>query len=817
MLVIKRSSNKVNIPSSSDVQYTASTEPRTEAFDIKKIEHTIEQATKGVADVSSKEIIKRASLQFVNVKNLKTTDIQQALIRTAADMISEAQPNYQYVAARLMIADLRKDVWGSFLPNDTLYDRVYRRSKTYGVYDSVLLEKYTEEEMNEIERDVVVYERDFDLTYSGIRQFYDKYLVKNRKTNLVYELPQEANVLVCMYMFMNHPGREERKNYVRKTYDQLSKFVLSLPTPIYAGVRTPLRQFSSCCVIDCGDDTNSILSTNYIIGKCVTKRYGLGINIGRVRGIGASVSNGAVVHTGIVPFLKMFESTTKGFVQNGLRGGGGTVSFPFWHWEVETLLELKNNKGVAENRVRSLDYSIGLNKFFLQRAIHNQSITLFSSEEVPLLADDYRHSYEEFTRIYTEYEKQDGIRKKQISALDLLKKVATQRFETGRIYVYFMDNMNDFGVFKESIFCSNLCQEIALPTRPSSILTNDGLVSVCILSCINVGRLKDFDDLEEACDIIVRFLDEIIEYQEYEFPQLAESAIKYRPLGIGISDLFHLLARKGLKYNTPEAREYVHRLCEHFQYGLLKASCKLAQEKGQCEYFNRSKYSSGYLPVDDGCYKKSIDQLGDFKLECDWETLREDIKKYGLRNACLSAVPPTASSSSISNSTPGIDPPKSIATTKVSKYGTFKQIAPDYDLYKDSYTFQKDVKSTEYFKLIAVIQKFIDQGISTNSFYMSDDDVSIGDVVKEITTAYSYGLKSLYYLNSNKGTDKDVKEAMSSEGIRGKSSLSAPCLLGHQSKDDPYRRPLSHNNNIITEEYEEDDSSSGCTGDACQI
>ncbi|OHT17222.1 Ribonucleoside-diphosphate reductase 1 subunit alpha [Tritrichomonas foetus] len=765
-------------------------------YDPKKVRTTIEYATKDLTGVSANELERRASMQFIN--NIKTSDIQQVLIRTAADLISEERPNYQFVASRLMIGDLRKEVWGSFLPKDSLYKRISDRINQFRCYDDVILSKYTEAEMSEIERDVVVYERDFDLTYSGIRQFFDKYLVKNRKTGATFELPQEANILICMYMFKDYSPAAERKKYIKEMYDKLSTFILSLPTPIYAGVRTPMRQFSSCCVIDCGDDTNSILSTNYIIGKAVTKRFGLGVNIGKIRGVGASVSNGTVIHTGVVPFLKMFEATTKGFVQNGLRGGGGTISFPFWHWEVETLLELKNNKGVVENRVRSLDYSIGLNKFFLQRALKNDFITLFSSEEVPLLSNDYRHSFEEFTRIYTEYERKDGIRKKRVSALEILKKIATERFETGRIYVYFMDNMNDYGVFKESIYSSNLCQEIALPTTPSNILTDEGLVSVCILSCINVGRLQSFNDLEKVGETIVRFLDEMIDYQDYEFPQLRESAVKYRPLGIGISDLFHLLARKGLKYNTKETYEYVHRLTEHFQYSLLNASCLLAKEKGPCEYFNRSKYSSGYLPIDD--YKRSVDSLGDFKLECDWETLRENIKKYGLRNTCLSAIPPTASSSSISNSTPGIDPPKSVATTKMSKYGTFKQIAPDYDLYKDSYQFQRDVKTVEYFKLIGVIQKFIDQGISTNSFYMSDDDVSIGDVVKEITTAYSYGLKSLYYLNSNKGTDKDVKQAMSTTGITAKNT--------HNHHQDSHM-------NAINEE--EDYSSGGCEGGSCAI
>ncbi|OHT06896.1 Ribonucleoside-diphosphate reductase subunit alpha [Tritrichomonas foetus] len=760
-------------------------------FDIKKIEQTIEAASANLTGISQSKIIDQAAKQIFN--GISTKQIQKILIKITSDFISEDNSNYQYVAGNLMINKLRKDVWNSSLPTESLYQRIKYRAEALHIYDPIILEKFTENEVNLIENEIVKYERDYILTYSGVRQFNDKYLVQNRKTKDIFELPQEANILVCMYMFKDKDKEPNhlRFNLIKQMYDKLSTFVISLPTPIYSGVRTNMRQFSSCCVLDCGDNMNSILSSNYIIGLATSKRYGIGLNVGRIRGNGASISNGTVIHPGIVPLLKMFEATTKGFVKDGVRGGGGTISFPFWHWEVQTLLELKNNKGVAENRVRSLDYSIGLNKFFLSKALKNEMITLFSSEDVPLLTNDYRHTHEEFINIYTNYENMEGIRKKKILALDLLKKIATERFETGRIYVYFMDNMNHYGVFKESIFCSNLCQEIALPTVPATVLDGKGLISVCILSCINVGRLQNFKELEEICEICVRFLDEMIDYQEYDFPQIKESAEKYRPLGIGVSDLFHLLARNHLVYNSQECLHFVHRLFEHFQFYLLKASCLIAKEKGKCECFDRSKYSSGYLPIDSNSYKKSIDSFGVFPLECDWENLRKNIKQYGLRNTCLSAIPPTASSSSISNSTPGIDPPKSPVTTKMSKYGTFKQIPPEYELYKDFYTFQKDINTTEYFKMIGIIQKFIDQGISTNSFYLNEKEVSLGDVIKEITTAYSYGLKSLYYLNSNKGTDNDVRAVMSKTGIKA------------YSHDD------LHNAN--------DDSMDGCAGGSCQV
>lgn len=748
------------------------------------------------------------------------------------------------------------------------------------IYDPIIFKHYNSNDFKFFESHIK-YDRDLLLSLSGIRQFQDKYLIQDRVKHIVFETPQEANMLIAMYMFMTE-AEPQRSTDVLNMYDYLSTLKISLSTPVYSGVRGTLRSFSSCCVIDCGDTTDSILSTNYIIGKAVTKRYGIGVNINKIRGLGASISKGKVEHTGVVPFLRMFADSSKGFMQNGIRGGGATVSFPFWHWEVETMLELKNNKGVAENRIRTMDYSIGLNKLFFKRVQAKQDITLFSSEEVPLLSNDYTYEEHEFQQIYEMYERMPNIRKKKVNALEMLKKICTERFETGRIYVYFMDNMNNFGVFKESIYSSNLCQEIALPTKPVDINTGEGLVAVCILSCVNVGKVDNWDDMDKACDIIVRFLDVMIDYQEYFCPQIERSAIDYRPLGIGISDLFHDLAKHGLRYDTVECRDYVHRLAERFQYALLTSSCKLAKEKGRCRAFSKSKYSEGVLPIDR--YKRTVDDCiseqlkvmcagepivgtsgghagensgehtcehtmqaihastsGEHagkhimfdkdgkpytvKYECDWEKLRTMIKRYGLRNTCLSAIPPTASSCSISNSTPGIDPPRTPIVTKMSKYGTFKQVVPEYLEHKDYYTFQRDVRMKEYFMLIGVIQKFIDQGISTNSYYMHDDDIGISDIIRELTMAYSYGLKSLYYLNSNKGTDNDVSAVMSNKGIchnahkhevdTMKTSQSVSII----AKDTTVKRDA---NNIsihisTTEDEQFEDEDMGCAGGACKL
>lgn len=752
---------------------------RSEVFDVKKIEQYLSVVSAGLNGIDCDYVIRLIKPQIVN--NIKTSMILDILVNVCSNLIDERHPDYQYVAARLMINVIRREVWKSFLPTTSFEERIKDRIER-GLYDPLITELYSSGEISYFES-CIDYKRDYILSYSGIRQFYDKYLIKNKITNEIMELPQEANMLICMCMFMNETDKEERKKNVIMMYEYLSKLMISLATPIYAGVRGTLRSFSSCCVFDVGDTTDSILSTNFLIGKAITKRYGIGVNINKIRGIGAGVSNGQVVHTGIVPFLKMFEATSKGFIQNGIRGGQCTTSFPFWYWEVETLLELKNNKGVVENRVRGMDYSIGLNRLFLERAKGMKDITLFSSEEVPLLSNDYTYSYDEFKRVYEEYEKKDGIRKRKINALDLLKKIAKERFETGRIYVYFMDNMNYYSVFTESIYSSNLCQEICLPTKPCNMYNGDGLISVCILSCVNVGRINDWNELKEACDVLVKALNSMIDYQEYICPQIECSAKDYRPLGIGISDLFHLLAKKHLRYDSVECREFCHELAERFQYYLLDSSCELAKRFGICKEFSKSKYSMGVLPVDN--YKKTLDTcLRDIKYTCDWEEMRSKIKKYGLRNTCLSAIPPTASSCAISNSTPGIDPPRQIITSKMSKYGVFKQVIPEILEYYDWYTFQRNVKNKEYFKLIGVIQKFVDQGISCNSFYMSEDDVSIGDVVNEIFAAYGYGMKSLYYLNSNKGVDNDIKKAMSVDGISDK---------------------------------KEEDEDEGCAGGACSI
>lgn len=673
-------------------------------------------------------------------------DVLLILSRVAGDLVDVDAEDMQMLAGRLLVLYIRKCVWNG--AHASLYERIRERVER-GLYDGRVLEEYERKEIDYLERDIVKDERDFDLSLAGARMFYDKYLL--RSSGVVVETPQEANILVCLFLFMGEKDKARRLSLVGEAYNYLSTFVISLPTPVYSGLRSTLKSFASCCVLDCADTVDSILAASYMAAKAVTRRYGIGVNCGRVRGMGASVANGTSTHAGVVPVLKMLEASVKGFSQ-GVRGGSATVAFPFWHWEIATVLNLKNNRGVVENRVRGLDYSIGINRLFLERALGNGKITLFSPEEVPSLCENYKYSDVDFRRVYEGYEKEEGRRKKEVDALQLLKDIARERYETGRVYVYFMDNANQYSAFEESIFSPNLCQEVFLPTRPSTIYpTEGGLAGVCLLACLNVGRLEDtegFSQMPAIANILVRALNNLIDYQEYPFPQMARMAADYRPLGIGVSDLFHLLAMRHLSYDTQECRDYVHRLMEAWQYSLLSASCSLAEEEGPCAAFGLSRYSTSVLPA----YKATVDRLVSVGLRQDWRALGERVAKHGLRNTCLSAVPPTASSSAVSNSTPGVDPPRDSVITKLSKAGAVRTVIPDFARLAPYYTLSQEVSTLPYLKLVAVIQKFVDQGVSTNTYYMATTP-SVGDIVEEVATAFSYGLKSLYYLNTNKGVD----------------------------------------------------------------
>ena len=716
-------------------------------IDLSMIHEAVEWACNGYDNVSVSDIEINSKLQFY--EGISTSEIQKVMIRSAADLISEKKPNYQYVAARLLLMDLRKTVYKQeqAIPFEYLvHNNIYK-----GVYDKILLEKYSKQELVFFGKHIK-YERDFLFTYAGLSQMMDKYLLQDRKSGELYETPQEAFMLIGMFMFMNYE-QKLRKKYVLKLYEALSLFKISLPTPIMSGVRTPLRQFSSCCLIDVGDSLSSIMHSNTAVGFYTAQRAGIGLNFGRIRGIDAPIRGGEVVHTGLVPFLKMFEATTKSFTQNSIRGGGSTSTIPFFHWEIETFIQLKNNKGNDENRVRRMDYSIAVNKLFRERIKHNKEITLFSSEEVTELYDlFYSPDYQAFKKMYETLEKSKYLRKKTINARTFYLAILKERYETGRLYILNADHVNKHSPFKDHIYMSNLCQEITLPTAPLTDVNKDeGEIAMCILSNVNLGKIKNIDELDELTDLLVRFLDELIEYQEYPVKVAEKSTKNRRSLGIGVSDVFNFLAKNNLRYDNPESLQIIHQYMERFQYGLIKASAQLAKEKGACKYFERTKYSEGIFPID--TYEKNVDELVANNLQCDWESLKAKVKKYGLRNSALSAIPPAASSSIVSNSTPGVDPVRKLLIAKMSKYGPLKQLAPGYGEYHQNYTLAWDIDNEKYVQLIAVFQKFIDQSISTNMYYdiskYQDNKVPIRDLIRHESIAYKYGLKTLYYLNSN--------------------------------------------------------------------
>ena len=734
-----------------------------EPIDLSMIHEAVEWACNGYENVSVSDIEINSKLQFY--EGITTSEIQKVMIRSAADLISVKQPNYQYVAARLLLMDLRKQVYKQLnpIPFDYLVtNNIYR-----GVYDKVLLQKYSHQDLVYFSK-YINYERDFDFTFAGISQMVDKYLLQDRKTGELYETPQEAFMLIGMFMFMNY-DKEERKKYVVKLYDALSSFKISLPTPIMAGVRTPLRQFSSCCLIDVGDSLESIMNSNTAVGYYTAQRAGIGLNFGRIRGIDAQIRKGEVVHTGLVPFLKIFESTTKGFTQNSIRGGGSTSTLPFFHWEIETFIQLKNNKGNDENRVRRMDYSIALNQLFRERVKNNENLTLFSSEEVRELYElFYSSDFESFKKLYLQLESDSHIRKKSINAREFYLAMLKERYETGRIYILNADHVNKHSSFKDSIYMSNLCQEITLPTSPlGDINKEDGEIAMCILSNVNLGKLEDISELDNLTDLLVRFLDELIDYQEYPVKAAELSTKSRRSLGIGVSDVFNFLAKNNLKFDSVEGLATVHQYMERFQYGLIKTSADLAKEKGSCKYYNRTKYADGIFPID--TYERNVDQITENNLMLNWEELREYVKKYGLRNSALSAIPPAASSSIVSNSTAGIDPVRKLMIAKMSKFGPLKQLVPGFESYRKNYALAWDIDNESYIKFVAVFQKFIDQSISTNLYYdvskYINNKVPIRDLIKHDIVANKYGIKTLYYLNSNDNSGEASQEAAQNDSI----------------------------------------------------
>jgi len=724
---------------------------RFEPLDLQKFHKVVAWACEGLTGVSASEIEIKSQVQFYD--KIKSTDIQETLIKAAAELISEDTPNYQYVASRLINYNLRKEVYDQ--PEPCSLHEHYHRVAVEGHYDPALGSMYSKEEFDWLDKQID-HARDFQIVYAGMEQFRGKYLVKNRVTGKYYETPQMSYMLIAMCLFRNYP-KETRLRWVRDFYDATSTFEISLPTPIMAGLRTPQKQFSSCVLIETDDSLDSINATSSAIVKYVSQKAGIGIGAGRIRAIGSPIRNGDAAHTGVIPFYKLFQSAVKSCSQGGVRGGAATLHYPIWHLEVEDLLVLKNNKGVEENRVRHMDYSVQFNKVMYERLLTGSNITLFSPSDVPDLYDAFFVDNDRFRTLYKQYEADPSIRKKSVSAIDLFSAFLQERKDTGRIYLMNVDHANDHGSFLKEVApikMSNLCQEITLTSKPlKHIFDPEGEIALCTLAAINWGKMKSKHDFARVCELAVRALDELLDYQDYPVIAAKNSTMNRRPLGIGIINLAYWLAKNDLNYQdiTEEGLAKLHEWTEAWSYHLIRASVELAKEKGPCWLTMETKYNQGVLPID--TYKRDVDSLVEPVYNMDWDTMREDLKRYGIRNSTLMALMPSETSAQISNSTNGIEPIRALVSVKTSKDGVLKQVAPEVRRLKNKYDLLWNQKSPEgYLKICAVLQKFIDQGISVNTSYnpkfYDEEQIPMSELIKHMVMFYKLGGKQLYYFNT---------------------------------------------------------------------
>ena len=731
---------------------------RKERINLDKIHRVIDWAAEGLNNVSVSQVELRSHIQFYD--GIKTADIHETIIKAAADLISRDAPDYQYLAARLAIFHLRKKAYGQFEPPKLLAH--VTRMVEMGKYDKHLLEDYSTEEFEQMDS-FIDHWRDMNFSYAAVKQLEGKYLVQNRVSGEIYESAQFLYILVAACLFSNYP-RETRLDYIKRFYDAISTFKISLPTPIMSGVRTPTRQFSSCVLIECGDSLDSINATSSAIVKYVSQRAGIGINAGRIRALGSPIRGGEAFHTGCIPFYKHFQTAVKSCSQGGVRGGAATLFYPMWHLEVESLLVLKNNRGVEGNRVRHMDYGVQLNRLMYQRLIKGQDITLSSPSDVPGLYDAFFADQDEFERLYTKYEQDDSIRQKRVKAVELFSLMMQERASTGRIYIQNVDHCNTHSPFDPQIAPvrqSNLCLEIALPTKPlDDVNDENGEIALCTLSAFNLGAIESLDDLEELATLAVRALDALLDYQDYPIKAAHRGAMGRRTLGIGVINYAYYLAKNGVRYSDGSANNLTHKTFEAIQYYLLKASNRLAQEQGACPWFNETTYSQGILPID--TYKKDLDVICQEPLHYDWETLRREIKETGLRNSTLSALMPSETSSQISNATNGIEPPRGHISIKASKDGILRQVVPEYERLKNDYELLWEMPNNDgYLQLVGLMQKFIDQSISANTNYdptrFPGGKVPMKQLLKDLLTTYKFGVKTLYYQNTRDGAE-DVQE-----------------------------------------------------------
>jgi len=724
---------------------------RLEDLNIDKLHKVVMYACEDITGVSASQVEINSQIQFFD--KIVTEDIQETLIKSAADLITEETPNYQYVAGRLINYHLRKMVYGEFEPPclcDIVQDNIDK-----GFYDPEFVELFTKDEINELQS-FIDHSRDEYLTYAAMEQFRGKYLVQNRASGQIFETPQVAYMMIAATLFSKYPA-ETRMSYIKRYYDAISRFKISLPTPVMAGVRTPQRQFSSCVLIEADDSLDSINATASSIVKYVSQKAGIGIGAGRIRAIGSKIRSGDATHTGVIPFYKLFQSAVKSCSQGGVRGGAATLYYPIWHLEIEDMLVLKNNKGTEDNRVRHMDYGVQFNKLMYERLLEGGDITLFSPHDVPEVYDAFFNDQDKFKELYEAAERKTSIRKKTISAVELFSNFVQERKDTGRIYLMNVDHANTHGAFIEDIAPikqSNLCCEINLPTKPLSDINDpDGEISLCTLSAVNWGAIKSLDSMENVCDLAVRGLDELLDYQEYPVEAARRSTMNRRPLGIGIINFAYWMAKNSSTYQEPNL-EMVDTWAEAWSYYLIKASADLAVEKGACPLSNETKYGQGLTP--NQTYKKDVDELVKHQERADWKALRKQLKETGIRNSTLMALMPAETSAQISNSTNGIEPPRSYVSIKQSKHGVLKQVVPGFPRLKNKYDLLWDQKSPEgYLKIMAVLQKYIDQGISVNTSYnpqhFEDEKVPMSLLLQHLIMFYKYGGKQLYYNNTHDG------------------------------------------------------------------
>lgn len=751
-----------------EIIYVSKRDGRRQPLDYEKANKPLLWACEDLTGVSASLIAMRSKIQFVD--GITTEDIHKVYVKTAADLISESQPNYQYVAGRLAMFALRKEAYGEFTPPNI--KEHYKKVTDLGLYHGELLDAYSDEDWRDMER-IVDHSLDLTFAYAAVKQFEGKYLTQHRVDKKIKESPHMSYILIAATLFMKEKP-SERMEFIRNFYNALASQEISLPTPIMSGARTKTKQYSSCVLIESGDDLDSINATASSIVNYVSKKAGIGIGFGSIRGLGSSIRNGEAFHTGCIPFLKYFQTAVKCCSQGGVRGGAATAFYPMWHIEYQSLIVLKNNRGVEENRVRHLDYGVQLNRLMYQRLIDDSFITLFSPADVPGLYEAFFADQNLFEELYERYEKDPEIRKERIRAVDAFSLLLQERASTGRIYIQNVDHTNEFGAFDAAqapVRQSNLCMEITLPTKPiSNVESDEGEIALCTLAAFNLGAIDDLGRLRELSKILVRALDNLLSYQDYPVISAYLGTQRRRSLGVGVINFAYYLAKNGLKYSDSSANNLTHETFEAIQYYLLSASADLAAERGACDAYGETKYSQGVLPIDN--YKRSTDAIHTQELLCDWSSLRSKIAEFGLRNSTLTALMPSETSSQISNATNGIEPPRGLMTVKVSKDGVLKQVVPDVESLRDMYELVwKQGSNNGYIELVSIMQKFVDQAISANTNYdpsrYEEGKVPMTELMSDLITAYKLGVKTLYYHNTRDGAKDEQQVANSDDDCEG--------------------------------------------------